>query len=92
MSTENKTLKSFYYDLETKIYHAVFEDGHIDKGVTSEPLVDDMATISIEGRIVINLHRNEYGYDVNYYYDVEEGSETSVYDGQDYHCDVTITQ
>lgn len=81
------TLKSFYLDINSGVYLAVFENAYIQKGITSIPPVDDMATISIDGRIVINLHRNSDGFDVNYYHDVEEGSEASVYDGQDYYCD-----
>ena len=87
------TLKSFYLDINSGVYLAVFENAHIQKGITSIPSVDDMATISIDGRIVINLHRNSDGFDVNYYHDVEEDSKTSVYDRQEYYCNkVVITQ
>lgn len=92
----NKTLESFYlYDQESErigygkcVMYAVFEDGHIEHRVVKTPAIDDIETISIDGRIVINLHRNSNGFDVNYYHDVEEGSEASVYDGKDYHCEV----
>ena len=86
-----KELQAFYFNPLTEVYCAVFEDGHIEKGVTSTPLVDGITTIPIEDRIVINLHQNECAFSVNYYR-IEEGSKASVYNGQDYYCDVTITK
>lgn len=85
-----KELQSFYFDPFAEIFYAVFEDGYVHHGRTNLPEMDDMSTIAIDGRVVINLHRNSDGYDVNYYHDVEEGSNTSVYDGQDYYCNKVV--
>ncbi len=85
-------LQAFYFDPFTAIYYAVFEDGHVEHGRTSLPKMDDMMPIAIDGRVVINLDLNEYGFYINYYQDIEEGSQASVYDGQDYYCDVRILE
>jgi len=85
-------LQSFYFEPYTAIYYAVFEDGHVEHGHTSLPWMDDMSTIEIDGRIVINLHLNEDGFYINYYHDIEEDSQASVYDGESYYCDVRILE
>jgi hypothetical protein len=90
MNVMKNTLESFYFCPFAEIYYAVFEDGYIHHGRTNLPWMDDMSTIAIDGRVVINLHLNEDGFYVNYYHDVDEGSEASVYDGQDYYCDVRV--
>jgi len=89
MNIESKTLEAFYYDSVTEIYYAVFEDGYIHHSIGSFPS-GEMSTIEIDGRIVINLHLGEEGLYINYYHDVEEGSNASVYDGQDYYCEVRM--
>ena len=87
-----KELQAFYFEPSTAIYYAVFDDGHIEHGRSNLPWMDDMSTIAIDGRIVINLHLNEDGFYINYYHDIEEDSQASVYDGKDYYCDVRILE
>ncbi len=87
-----KELQSFYFDPFTAIYYAVFQDGHVQHGLTNLPWIGDMSTIAIDGRIVINLHLDTDGFYINYYHDITQGSSSSVYDGESYYCSVRILE